>query len=123
MYKDNTKILAFKIRDSRLNRLWELEIWIILAIVIVTLSQARITLNYVWSGHAALFLLMLALVARPLSRLWAFPLQHRRVIGVTAFILAVTHVVQTLDNFLNWNLNAITFMLPQHQFGILSSST
>lgn len=117
-----SKILALKIKNSRLKQLLSLRIWVILAIVIVTLSQARITSNYVWSGHAALFLLMLALVARPLSRLWAFPLQHRRVIGVTAFILAVTHVVQTLDNFLNWNLNAVTFMLPQHQFGIVAGA-
>ena len=121
MCESNTEISALKIKNSRIERLSRLGIWIVFAIVVVALSQLRISLNYVWS-HAALFLLVLALVARPLRPLWAFPLKHRRVIGIMAFILTVTHVVQILDNFLNWNLNAIAFMIPQHQFGIVAGA-
>ena len=72
-----------------------------------------------YTGHTALLLLMLALVARPLSRWWTVPLQYRRLIGVGAFVLAVAHTAHMLDHSLNWNPEAIAFMLPQHRLGTI----
>ena len=59
-----------------------------------------------YTGNGALLLLMLALVARPLSRFYAAPLQYRRAIGVASFILALAHTGHMLDHSLNWNVNA-----------------
>ena len=72
-----------------------------------------------YTGHGALILLMLALVARPLSRFWNVPLRYRRLIGVGAFVLAIAHTAHMLDHSLNWNPDAIAFMLPQLRLGLL----
>ena len=68
--------------------------------------------------HIALFLLMLALAARPVCIWWDWPLKHRRLIGLGAFILSVVHAVHKLTHSLNWNPEAIAFMIPQHRVGI-----
>lgn len=71
-----------------------------------------------YAGHGALLLLFLALVARPLAPLWAGPLRYRRLLGVGGFALSVVHLLQMVVHSWNWNLEAIAFMLPQHQTGI-----
>lgn len=76
-----------------------------------------------WSGHSALFLLSWALVARPLARWWPTPLRYRRAIGVAAFILAIGHLGYQADHALNWNPDAIRFMLPLHRYGLLAGIT
>jgi DMSO/TMAO reductase YedYZ heme-binding membrane subunit len=73
-----------------------------------------------WSGHASLILLSWALVARPLARWWPTPLRYRRAIGVAAFILAIGHLGYQADHSLNWNFDAIRFMLPIHRYGLLA---
>ncbi|MEO0928999.1 MAG: ferric reductase-like transmembrane domain-containing protein, partial [Cyanobacteria bacterium J06643_13] len=55
----------------------------------------------------------------PLSRFWAVPLQYRRAIGVGAFVLALAHTAHMLDHSLNWNPEAIAFMLPQMRLGMV----
>ena len=71
-----------------------------------------------YTGHAALFCLMLALIARPISRLWAHPLQYRRALGVSAFVLSLAHTLHTLDHTFQWNWAGLFFMLPTYQVGI-----
>lgn len=104
-------------RDRR-SQLFRLGGWVTLAIGILTLCRTSEMVDY--TGHASLFLLMLALVARPIQRLWSVPLQYRRAIGVGAFILALAHVTHTVQHSLNWNPSAIAFLLPHQQGGMIA---
>ena len=109
-------VSASKVSANRRSQLFRLGGWVTLAIGILTLLRTDAMVDY--TGHGALLLLMLALVARPLSNFWAAPLQCRRIIGIGAFVLALAHTAHMLDHSLNWNLDAIAFMLPQHRLGI-----
>lgn len=101
-------------RRSQLSRLGG---WVTLAIGVITLLRTGDTMVD-YTGHAALFCLMLALVARPLSQVWPQPLRYRRTLGVGAFVLAFAHTVHMLEHTLDWNLSALSFMLPLDQIGI-----
>lgn len=101
---------------DRRSQLFRLGGWVTLTIGILTLLRTGEMVDY--TGHAALFCLMLALIARPISRLWAKPLQYRRALGVGAFILSIAHVLHTLSHTFDWNLQALFFMLPSHQTSI-----
>lgn len=102
---------------DRRSQLFRMGGWITLIIGILTLLRTGDTMTD-YTGHAALLCLMLALVARPLSRFWAGLLQFRRGLGVGAFVLAVAHTLHMIVNTWNWNMQAVFFMLPQHQWGI-----
>lgn len=91
--------------------------WVTLIIGVLTLLRTGdMMIDY--TGHAALFCLILALIARPIHRIWATPLRYRRALGVGAFILSLLHTLHMIEHAWNWNLQAIFFMLPQHQWGI-----
>jgi sulfite exporter TauE/SafE len=92
----------------------------IVAIAIGGITILRTDAMLDWSGHASLILLSWALVARPLARWWPTPLRYRRAIGVAAFILAIGHLGYQADHSLNWNFDAIRFMLPIHRYGLLA---
>ncbi|MGK7947768.1 MAG: sulfite exporter TauE/SafE family protein [Xenococcaceae cyanobacterium] len=109
-------ISASRLSADKRGQLFRLGGWVTLAIGILTLLRTDAMIDY--TGHGALILLMLALVARPFSRVYAAPLKYRRAIGVGAFILALGHTGHMLEHSLNWNMEAIAFMLPQHQIGI-----
>ena len=109
-------VSAAKISADRRSQLFRLGGWITVTIGILTLFRTDAMVDH--TGHSALVLLMLALIARPLVGIWDAPMQYRRVIGVGAFVLAVAHAAHMLDHSLNWNLDAIAFMLPQHRLGI-----
>ena len=109
-------ISASKVSADRRSQLFRLGGWVTLAIGILTLLRTDAMVDY--TGHGALLLLILALLARPLSSFWTAPLQSRRIIGIGAFVLALAHTAHMLDHSLNWNLDAIAFMLPQHRLGI-----
>ena len=109
-------VSASKVSADRRSQLFRLGGWVTLAIGILTLLRTDAMVDY--TGHGALLLLMLALAARPLSSFWTPPLQCRRIIGLGAFVLALAHTAHMLDHSLNWNLDAIAFMLPQHRWGI-----
>jgi sulfite exporter TauE/SafE len=107
-----------RLSSDRRSQLFRLGGFLTLAIGILTLFRTDATIDY--TGHGALFLLVLALIARPLSNWWKTPLEYRRAIGVGAFVLTLAHTSHMLDHSLNWNLGAIEFMLPQLQFGLIS---
>lgn len=69
-------------------------------------------------GHIGLFLLMLALIARPIKVWWDAPLKYRRGIGVIAFAAALAHVIYTTRVFLEGNLATISSMSAQHKWGM-----
>ncbi|QZZ20301.1 sulfite exporter TauE/SafE family protein [Leptothermofonsia sichuanensis E412] len=94
--------------------------WVTLAIGILTLLRTDQMVDY--TGHAALLLLILALIARPIARFWAQPLQYRRALGVGAFALSVAHTLHMIDHTFNWNSEALVFMLPMHQVAIWSGT-
>lgn len=101
---------------DRRSQLFRLGGWVTLLMGILTLSRTEAMVDY--TGHAALFCLMITLIARPISRFWPQPLQYRRVIGVSAFVLSVMHTLHMVDHSFGWNGQALSFMLPTHQVGI-----
>jgi uncharacterized protein len=103
---------------DRRGQLFRLGGWVTLTIGVLLLFRSSDMVDY--TGHAALILLMLALIARPISRIWAVLLQYRRALGVGAFVLSVAHMMHFLDHSLNWNPSAIAFLLPNQQFGMWS---
>ena len=111
-------ILTQKFTSDRRSQLFRLGGWITLLIGILTLLRTGNHVDY--SGYGSLICLIIALISRPISRLWSQPLKYRRVFGVGAFVLAVVHSVQMLDHTFQWNLTGFDFMIPQHQGGILA---
>lgn len=108
---------ASRLSVDRRSQLFNLGGWITLIIGVVTLLRTQAMIDY--TGHAALILLMLALTARPISQWWSTPLKYRRVIGVGAYLTAIAHTLHMLDHSLNWNIKAVSFMLPQHQHSLI----
>ncbi|MBE7381287.1 MAG: sulfite exporter TauE/SafE family protein [Leptolyngbya sp. SIO1E4] len=106
---------------DRTSQLFQLGGWITLSIGLLTLVRTG-DLMVDYAGHLAIFCLALALIARPISKLWSQPLKFRRLLGVGAFVLAAAHTVHMLEHSWNWNLAAVRFMLPQHQWGMLAGS-
>jgi uncharacterized protein len=104
-------------RDRR-SQLFRLGGWVTLTIGILTILRTGNMTDY--TGHAALVGLMLALIARPISRVWHGLLNYRRVLGVGAFVLAIAHTLHMVEHAWNWNLAAIAFMLPKHQLAIFA---
>ncbi len=107
------------VSSDRRSQLFRLGGWITITIGITTLLRTGDTMVD-YTGHGALLCLMLALIARPISRLWSSPLKYRRALGVGAFVLALAHTAHMMDHTLNWNYDAIAFMLPMHQWGMVA---
>lgn len=113
-------ISASRLSANRRSQLFRLGGWVTLAIGILTLLRSDAMVDY--TGRAALFLLVFALVARLIAGLWAAPLQYRRAIGVGAFALAVAHTGHMLEHSLSWNLGAIAYLLPGHRWGLYAGA-
>ena len=111
-------VSASRLSKARRSQLYSLGGWITLLIGILTLLRTQAMVDY--TGHGALGLLMLALIARPISKWWSAPLQYRRIIGVGSYILALAHTFHMLDHSFNWNLQGLPFMLLVHQRGLIS---
>ena len=111
-------VSASRISADRRSQLFRLGGWITLIIGILTLLRTQAMIDY--TGHGALILLMLALIARPVSSWWKGLLQYRRLIGVGSYVLAIAHMLHQLDHSLNWQPQAIFFMLPSHQLGLIA---
>ncbi len=101
---------------DRRSQLFKLGGWVSLTIGLLLLLRSGDMVDY--TGHVALGLLMLALIARPISRLWSAPLRYRRALGVGAFVLSLAHVFHVVEHTFNWNLQSIVFMLPRQQWGM-----
>lgn len=102
---------------DRRSQLFRLGGWLTLTIGLLTLLRTGDTMVD-YTGHAALICLLLALVARPLSRLWSIPLHYRRALGVGGFVLSLAHTAHMLEHTLQWNLSALSFLLPMHQLSM-----
>jgi len=107
---------AGRLSASRRSQLFRMGGWVTVAIGILTLLRTDEMVDF--TGHAALLCLMLALLARPVSKFLPQLLRYRRALGVGAFVLAVAHTFHMLDHTLHWNFDAVSFMLPQHQLGM-----
>ncbi len=103
-------------RDRR-SQLFRCGGWLTVIIGTLLLVRTGDTMSD-YSGHAALICLILALIARPISRFWAAPLRYRRAVGVGAFALSCLHLLHMASHTWNWQLRAVQFMLPAHQIGI-----
>ncbi len=113
----STSVLS---KDRR-SQLFRLGGWVTLTIGVLTLLRTGDTMAD-YTGHAALILLMLALVARPISNLWATPMRYRRALGVGAFVLAVVHAVHMMEHSLQWNIDAFWFLPPDFQCGMAAGA-
>lgn len=106
------------ISSDRRSQLFRVGGWVAIAIGILTLIRTG-DLMVDSTGYGALLCLMLALVARPMSRLWAGPLRYRRVLGVGAFVLSGAHGIHRIEHTWSWNIDALFFMPVQYQQGIV----
>ncbi|MEL6158806.1 MAG: sulfite exporter TauE/SafE family protein [Cyanobacteria bacterium J06627_32] len=103
--------------QDRRSQLFRLGGWMTVLIGALLLLRTGSAMND-YSGHAALGALILALAARPISKVWDGPLKYRRVLGVGAFALSLLHVLHMISHSWQWNWQAVQFMLPAHQRGI-----
>ncbi|MFM7425936.1 MAG: sulfite exporter TauE/SafE family protein [Elainella sp.] len=106
---------------DRRSQLFRLGGWVTLTVGVLTLLRTGNTMAD-YTGHAALFCLGLALIARPLGRIWPAPLRYRRALGVGAFVLSLAHTLHMVEHAWGWNFRALLFMLPQHQWGIAAGA-
>jgi DNA-binding NarL/FixJ family response regulator/DMSO/TMAO reductase YedYZ heme-binding membrane subunit len=90
--------------------------WSLAASAVIVLSQINVIGNHL--GHVGLFLLMLALIARPLKGWWDAPLKYRRAIDVIAFTAVLAHVIYVTRDSLEGNLATIGLMSTQHKWGM-----
>ncbi|MEL6778583.1 MAG: sulfite exporter TauE/SafE family protein [Cyanobacteria bacterium J06597_16] len=104
-------------RDRR-SQLFRAGGWLTILIGALLLIRTGDTMSD-YTGHGALICLILALVARPISRLWPKLMPYRRVLGVGAFVLGALHVLHMASHTWNWQWRAVQFMLPTHQLGVL----
>jgi uncharacterized protein len=109
-------VSAASLSRDRRSQLYRLGGWVTVAIGILLLLRTSDMVDF--TGHFALGCLMVALIARPISRLWAFPLRYRRAFGVGAFIFSLIHVLHMLVHTFNWDLRSLQFMLPLYQLGM-----
>jgi sulfite exporter TauE/SafE len=98
---------------DRRSQLFRLGGWLTLLIGVLILFRGSDMVDF--TGHAALVCLLLALIARPISRLWSPFLQYRRALGVGAFVLSVAHVAHMVT--MGWDPAALPFLLPSLQVG------
>lgn len=115
-------ISASSVSIDRRSQLFQLGGWIMLLMGGLTVLRNGDAMGDI-TGHAAIICLMLALIARPISRIWSNLLQYRRFLGVSAFFLALAHSMHMMQHTLNWNLDAIAFMLPEQQWALWAGMT
>lgn len=106
-------VLTSKVSADKRSQLFRMGGWVTLMIGILTLLRTGKMVDY--TGHAALICLMLALIARPISRFLPQLLGYRRALGVGMFVLALAHTGHMLT--MGWNFQALSFLLPAHQLG------
>ncbi len=73
-----------------------------------------------YTGHLALVCLALALIARPIQKVWTMPFQVRRILGVSTGMLAIAHTLHMLEHSWQWQVAAVQFMIPQHRWAMVA---
>ncbi len=109
------------VSKDRRSQLFRLGGWVTLTIGVVTLLRTGDTMVD-YTGHAALICLIVALIARPISRFWATPMHYRRALGVGAFVLSLAHSAHMMQHSLEWNLAAFSFLPPEYQLGMAAGA-
>ncbi|BAZ38811.1 ferric reductase domain-containing protein [Calothrix sp. NIES-4101] len=109
---------SFLSQDKR-SQLFRLGGWVTLVIGAISLLRTGDTMVD-YTGHGALFCLILALIARPISDFYAAPLRYRRALGVGAYVLALAHTLHMMEHSLQWNLQAFWFLPLEFQWGMLA---
>lgn len=89
-------------------------ITLVMGILLLLRTDAMVDLT----GYGSLLTLMLALIARPISKLWSGPMRYRRALGVGSWVLALAHTGHRIDHTLAWNPEGIAFLIPRHQWGL-----
>ena len=102
---------------DRRSQLFRMGGWITVAIGLLLLVRTGDTMSD-YSGHSALILLGLALIARPVSSFWPALLRYRRGLGVGAFLLSLLHLLHMVSHTWQWNFRAVQFMLRSHQVAV-----
>ena len=102
---------------DRRSQLFRMGGWVTVVIGLLLLLRTGDTMSD-YSGHAALALLVLTLIARPISQLWPALLNYRRGLGVGACLLSLLHLLHMASHTWSWNFRAVQFMLPSHQIGV-----
>ncbi|OUL24807.1 ferric reductase [Nostoc sp. T09] len=110
-------VSASLVSQDKRSQLFRLGGWVTLTIGAITLLRTGDTMVD-YTGHAALICLILALIARPISGIWASPLRYRRALGVAAFVLSVAHTVHMMEHSLQWNFAAFWFLPPDFQWSM-----
>ncbi|GAB1537646.1 hypothetical protein NUACC21_02950 [Scytonema sp. NUACC21] len=116
-----TGVSASLLGKDRRSQLFRLGGWVTLTIGVLTLLRTGDTMVD-YTGHAALVCLVLALIARPISSLWAEPLRYRRALGVGAFVLSLAHTTHMMEHSLQWNFSAFFFLPPEYQLGMVAGA-
>ena len=111
-------VFASKLSADKRSQLFRLGGWVTVAIGVLTLLRTEAMVDF--TGHAALLCLILALIARPVSKFWPQLLRYRRALGVGGFALAVAHTAHMMDHVLRWHWEVLPFMVPQHQLGMVT---
>ena len=110
-------VSASLVSKDRRSQLFRLGGWVTLTIGVITLLRTGDTMVD-YTGHAGLILLMLALIARPISGLWAAPMRYRRALGVGAFVVSVAHTAHMMEHSFSWKFNHISFLPSEFQWAI-----
>lgn len=111
-------VISSRLSSDRRSQLFRLAGWITVLIGFLLLLRTGDTMND-YGSHGALLCLMLALIARPLSRIWSGLLRYRRLLGVGAFVLSSIHILHMVEHAWSWRWAAVQFMVPSQQFGIV----
>lgn len=107
---------ASQLSQERRSQLYKMGGWVTLVIGMLTLARTDGMVDY--TGHSAIALLIMALIARPISQWWSTPLKYRRALGVGAYVLALAHTAHMLDHSLKWNLQGWGFFPVEFQIGL-----
>lgn len=103
------------VNSNRRSQLFRLGGWVMVLIGGLTLLRNGNTMTD-FTGHGAIICLMLALIARPISGFWGEPLRYRRLLGVSAFLLALAHTLHEMQHTFDWKLEAFDFLTPQQKW-------
>jgi uncharacterized protein len=102
-------LFANRLSADHRSQLFRLGSWVLILLGGLTLLRTE-SMGIDLTGHGAILFWLLALVARPLGQVWPGLRHYRRLLGVSAFVLALLHSLQMLQHTLHWNFAAIQFM-------------